>query len=190
VPTRLADFLLTFTLSHARVRVNANPVCVTSAIDSTALSDRIGKDAWTGEPAGTEIPMKRTMFKSKIHRATVTHADLAYEGSVTIDEVLMRAADILPYEKVAIWDATNGSRIETYAIPGKADSGVICVNGAAARLVQPGDVVILATFATDVDETEAKNWKPTVVRVDGSNRILATAPDSEIPGPDRPWVVS
>jgi aspartate 1-decarboxylase len=134
--------------------------------------------------------MKRTMFKSKIHRATVTHADLAYEGSVTIDEVLMRAADILPYEKVAIWDATNGSRIETYAIPGEADSGVICVNGAAARLVQPGDVVILATFADAVDETEAKNWKPTVVRVDGNNRILTSAPDREIPGPGRPWVVS
>ena len=77
--------------------------------------------------------MKRIMFKSKIHRATVTHADLNYEGSVTIDEVLMRAADILPYEKVAIWNATNGSRLETYAIPGESDSGVICVNGAAAR---------------------------------------------------------
>ena len=134
--------------------------------------------------------MKRTMFKSKIHRATVTHANLAYEGSVTIDEMLMRAADILPYEKVAIWDATNGSRIETYAMPGEADSGVICVNGAAARLVQPGDVVILATFADAVDDTEAKEWKPTVVRVDGGNRILTSTPDREIPGPGRPWVVS
>ena len=134
--------------------------------------------------------MKRTMFKSKIHRATVTHADLAYEGSVTIDEVLMHAADILPYEKVAIWDATNGARIETYALPGEVDSGVVCVNGAAARLVQPGDVVILATFAEGVDEAEAKAWKPTVVRVDGNNRILAAAPASEIPGPGRPWVVS
>ena len=134
--------------------------------------------------------MKRTMFKSKIHRATVTHADLAYEGSVTIDETLMRAADILPYEKVAIWDATNGARIETYAIPGESDSGVVCVNGAAARLVQPGDVVILATFAEGIDEAEAKAWKPTVVRVDGSNRILEAAPVGEIPGPGRPWVVS
>ena len=87
--------------------------------------------------------MKRTMFKSKIHRATVTHANLAYEGSVTIDEVLMRAADILPYEKVAVWNATNGSRMETYAIPGKADSGVICMNGAArasGRRCHPGDL--------------------------------------------------
>lgn len=134
--------------------------------------------------------MKRTMFKSKIHRATVTHADLAYEGSVTIDETLMRAADILPYEKVAIWDATNGARIETYAIPGEADSGVICVNGAAARLVQPGDVVILATFADAVDEGEVRSWKPVVVRVDASNRIVTSAPAVEIPGPGRPWVVS
>jgi aspartate 1-decarboxylase len=134
--------------------------------------------------------MKRTMFKSKIHRATVTHADLAYEGSVTIDETLMRAADILPYEKVAIWDATNGARIETYALAGEADSGIVCVNGAAARLVQPGDVVILATFAEGIDEAEAKAWKPTVVRVDGGNRIIAAAPTVEIPGPGRPWVVS
>jgi aspartate 1-decarboxylase len=130
------------------------------------------------------------MFKSKIHRATVTHANLAYEGSVTIDEVLMRAADILPYEKVAVWNATNGSRMETYAIPGKADSGVICMNGAAARHAHPGDVVILATFAEGVDETEAKAWKPTVVRVDGGNRIVTTSPSSEIPGPGCPWVMS
>jgi aspartate 1-decarboxylase len=134
--------------------------------------------------------MKRTMFKSKIHRATVTHADLTYEGSVTIDEVLMRAADILPYEKVAVWNATNGSRLETYAIAGEPDSGIICMNGAAARHAQPGDVVILATFAEGVDEAEAKNWKPTVVRVDGSNRIVASGPGSEIPGPGRPWVMS
>jgi aspartate 1-decarboxylase len=134
--------------------------------------------------------MKRIMFKSKIHRATVTHADLTYEGSVTIDEVLMRAADILPYEKVAIWNATNGSRLETYAIPGEADSGVVCVNGAAARHCQPGDVVILATFAEAVDEAEAKDWKPNVVRVDGCNRIVHGAPHGEMAGPGRPWVVS
>jgi len=134
--------------------------------------------------------MKRTMFKSKIHRATVTHADLAYEGSVTIDEVLMRAADILPYEKVAIWNATNGSRMETYALPGQPSSGVICVNGAAARHAQPGDIVILATFAEGVDEAEAKAWKPTVVRVDGDNRIVASGPSAEIPGPGCPWGMS
>ena len=134
--------------------------------------------------------MKRTMFKSKIHRATVTHADLAYEGSVTIDEVLLRAADILPFEKVAIWNATNGSRIETYALPGQANSGVICVNGAAARHAQPGDIVILATFAEGVDEAEARTWKPTVVRVDGENRLISAGPGDEIPGPDCPWVMS
>ena len=134
--------------------------------------------------------MKRTMFKSKIHRATVTHADLAYEGSVTIDETLMRAADILPYEKVAIWNATNGSRLETYAIAGEAGSGVICANGAAARHVHPGDVVILATFAEGVEEAEAKAWRPTVVRVDRDNRIIAVGPEKEIPGPGRRWVMS
>ncbi len=132
--------------------------------------------------------MKRTMFKSKIHRATVTHADLSYEGSVTIDPVLMRAADILPYEKVAIWNATNGSRLETYAIAGEANSGVVCVNGAAARHAQPGDVVILATFAEGVEEAEARDWKPTVVRVDGRNRIVAVAPAAETPGPASPWM--
>jgi aspartate 1-decarboxylase len=130
------------------------------------------------------------MFKSKIHRAKVTHADLSYEGSVTIDEVLMRAADILPYEKVAIWNATNGSRLETYAIPGEADSGVICVNGAAARHCHPGDLVILATFTEVADEAEAREWKPTVIRVDGCNRIVADSPPGEVAGPGRPWVVS
>jgi aspartate 1-decarboxylase len=181
-----------FTLSHGPLRVNANPGLTASDVDSKKLSDRIGEDRLPGpgDRPGRESSMKRTMFKSKIHRATVTHADLAYEGSVTIDETLMHAADILPYDKVAIWDATNGARIETYALPGEADSGVVCVNGAAARLVQPGDVVILATFAEGLDEAEAKAWKPTVVRVDGSNRILTAAPVSEIPGPGRPWVVS
>ena len=134
--------------------------------------------------------MNRTMFKSKIHRATVTHADLTYEGSVTIDETLMQAADILPFEKVAIWNASNGSRMETYALAGEAGSGVVCINGAAARHAQPGDVVILATFAEGVDEAEARNWKPTVVRVDSSNRIVAATRGGEIPGPGRPWVVS
>lgn len=140
--------------------------------------------AWTGRPAGTEEPMRRSLFKSKIHRATVTHADLAYEGSVTIDESLMQAADILPYERVHIWNATNGSRLETYALPGEAGSGVICVNGAAARHAHPGDVIILATFA-DVDEAEARTWKPVVVKVDRRNRIV-DASGEERPGPERP----
>ncbi len=124
--------------------------------------------------------MKRSLFKSKLHRVTVTHADLQYEGSVTIDESLMRAADILPYERVHIWNASNGSRLETYALVGKAGSGVICVNGAAARHAQPGDIVIIATFAEAVDEAEARTWKPTVIRVDRQNRILPGLPGEEI----------
>ena len=129
--------------------------------------------------------MKRSLFKSKIHRARVTHADLTYEGSVTIDEDLLRAADILPYERIHIWNASNGARLETYALPGEPGSGVICVNGAAARHAQPGDIVILATFA-DVDEAEARSWKPTVVRVDAGNRIIDDGGAPERPGPERP----
>lgn len=131
--------------------------------------------------------MRRNLFKSKIHRAVVTDANLAYEGSVTIDETLMRAADILPYERVHIWNATNGQRLETYAIAGPPGSGVVCINGAAARLAQPGDVVIIATFADAVDEDEARRWTPTVVRVDNKNRIVA-GPPGEIPGPQQPFL--
>lgn len=129
--------------------------------------------------------MKRSLFKSKIHRARVTHADLTYEGSVTIDEDLLRAADILPYERIHIWNASNGSRLETYALPGEPGSGVICVNGAAARHAQPGDIVILATFA-DVEDAEARTWRPTVVRVDAQNRMLPAGDAPERPGPQRP----
>ena len=129
--------------------------------------------------------MRRSLFKSKIHRARVTAADLTYEGSVTIDESLMKAADILPHERIHIWNASNGSRLETYALPGPAGSGVICVNGAAARHAQPGDVVILATFA-EFDEAEAHSWKPIVVRVDAQNRILPEGDAPERPGPQPP----
>jgi aspartate 1-decarboxylase len=127
--------------------------------------------------------MRRSLFKSKIHRATVTDADLDYEGSVTVDERLMVAANILPYERVHIWNVTNGSRLETYALAGPPGSGVICVNGAAARHAQPGDRVIIATFA-DVDEEEAKGWKPIVVRVDAQNQVIA-GPAEELAGPQR-----
>jgi len=132
--------------------------------------------------------MTRSLFKSKLHLATVTHANLSYEGSVTIDESLLRAADILPYERVHIWNASNGSRLETYALPGEPGSGVICINGAAARHAQPGDLVIIATFADAVDEAEARSWKPVVVRLDAKNRILP-GPAEEIAGPARPWAV-
>jgi aspartate 1-decarboxylase len=128
--------------------------------------------------------MRRSLFKSKIHRATVTEADLAYEGSVTIDSALMRAADILPHERVHIWNVTNGSRLETYALEGPADSGVICVNGAAAHLARPGDLVIIATFAEAADEAEARAWKPRIVWVDAKNRRV-DGPKEELPGPQR-----
>lgn len=114
--------------------------------------------------------MFRTVFKSKLHRATVTQACLDYVGSITIDEDLMDAADILLNEKVQVVDINNGERLETYAIPGPRGSGVICLNGAAARLVQPGDKVIIITYAV-VDDKEAKDWKPTVAFLNDSNQI-------------------
>ncbi|GFE58352.1 aspartate 1-decarboxylase [Geobacter sp. AOG1] len=117
--------------------------------------------------------MERKMLKSKIHRATVTGADLHYEGSVTIDKDLMEAADIIPYEAVAVWNVTNGSRLETYAIEGERGSGVICLNGAAARLVAPRDLVIIASFVNMKNE-EALNYEPKLVFVDDQNRMLQT----------------
>jgi len=113
------------------------------------------------------------MLKSKIHRATITGADLEYEGSITIDRDLMDAADILSYEKVAIWDVTNGSRLETYAIEGERGSGVICLNGAAARMVAPKDVIIIASFV-NMDSEAAMKHEPKLVFVDEKNRMLPT----------------
>jgi len=113
------------------------------------------------------------MLKSKIHRATVTGADLHYEGSVTIDRDLMDAADIVSYEKVAVWNVTNGSRLETYAIEGERGSGVICLNGAAARLVAPRDLVIIASFV-NMENAEAIKYEPKLVFVDEENRMLPT----------------
>ena len=117
--------------------------------------------------------MFRHVFKSKLHRATVTQACLNYVGSITIDEDLMEAADILINEKVQVVDINNGERLETYAIPGPRGSGVICLNGAAARLVQPGDQVIIMTYVI-VDDKEARNWEPTVVFLKEGNRIAET----------------
>jgi len=127
--------------------------------------------------------MLRTMLKSKIHRATVTQADLHYVGSVTIDEDLMDAADLLPGEQVAIVDIDNGARLETYVIPGARGTGVIGVNGAAARLVHPGDLVILISYM-QVDDAEARTLQPKVVHVDTENRIVALGADpaETIPG--------
>lgn len=125
--------------------------------------------------------MKLSMFKSKIHRATVTHADLQYEGSVTIDTTLMEAAEILPFEAVHVWNVSNGQRLVTYALPGEAGSGVVCINGAAAHHHRPGDTVILATFA-DLSPEEARTFTPLVVRVDERNRMVARHA-AELPGP-------
>ncbi len=118
----------------------------------------------------------RTMLKSKIHRATVTQADLHYVGSVTVDEDLLDAADLLPGEKVAIVDVTNGARLETYVIPGERGSGVIGINGAAAHLVHPGDLVILIAYGL-MDDAEAKSYEPRVVFVDEANRVLQLGGD-------------
>ncbi|MEV8093754.1 aspartate 1-decarboxylase [Kitasatospora sp. NPDC085879] len=120
--------------------------------------------------------MLRTMLKSKIHRATVTQADLHYVGSVTVDEDLLDAADLLPGELVHIVDINNGARLETYTIAGPRGSGVIGINGAAARLVHPGDLVILIAYG-QMDTAEAKAYLPKVVFVDGDNRITGMGGD-------------
>lgn len=110
------------------------------------------------------------LLKSKIHCATVTEANLQYMGSITIDEALMEVAHILPNERVQVVDNNNGARLETYVIPGPKNSGVICLNGAAARCVQPGDVVIIMAYAF-MTEDEARSYVPTVVMVDGQNAV-------------------
>lgn len=115
--------------------------------------------------------MKREMFKSKIHRATVTDANLHYEGSITIDKNLMDLANIKTYEKVDIYNITNGARFSTYTIDGKRGSGEICLNGAAARMVQPGDMVIIVSYGL-YDEEELENHNPIVIQVDEKNRPI------------------
>ena len=114
--------------------------------------------------------MQRLMFKSKIHRATVTAANLNYEGSLTVDPDLLEAADILPYEQIHVWDVSNGARLVTYALPGARGSGEVCVNGAGAHLIKPGDLVIVATY-TVMSGRKARKYEPTVVFVDGANKI-------------------
>jgi len=120
--------------------------------------------------------MLRTMFTGKIHRATVTQADLHYVGSVTVDQDLLDAANILPGELVAIVDITNGARLETYTIAGERGSGVIGINGAAAHLVHPGDLVIIIAYA-QMSDAEARAYSPRVVFVDGDNRMLTEGTD-------------
>ena len=115
--------------------------------------------------------MRRRMMKSKIHRATVTDANLNYVGSITIDTDLMEAADLLEWEQVAIVDIDNGNRFETYVIPGAAGSGAMCLNGAAARLVHPGDRIIVISYA-DYEAGELEGFEPAIVHVDRSNRAI------------------
>jgi aspartate 1-decarboxylase len=115
----------------------------------------------------------RTMLRGKIHRATVTGADLHYEGSVTIDTELLERADIIPYQQVDIWNVTNGERFQTYALAGQRGSGVVCINGAAAHKARAGDLVIIASFST-MTEAEARAWVPRCVFVDALNRPVET----------------
>ncbi len=129
--------------------------------------------------------MRRRMMKSKIHRATVTGADLHYVGSITLDPVLLEAADIAPYEQVHVLDIDNGARFETYAIAGVPDSGDCCLNGAAARLVAPGDRVIVITYA-DYDTAELAGFAPRVVHVDTSNRPVDERTARELAALDQP----
>ncbi len=117
--------------------------------------------------------MKRVLLKSKIHRATVTEANLEYNGSVTIDRDLLAAADIVEYEQVQIYNITSGTRLTTYAIRGESGSGVICINGAAAHLVKPQDLVIIASYA-EYKEKAARRHQPKVVLVDGQNSPVST----------------
>ena len=128
----------------------------------------------------------RVMMKSKIHRATVTEADLDYVGSVAIDLDLMEAADLLEGEQVTIADITNGARLETYVIPAPRGSGTITINGAAAHLVQAGDLVIIMSYVV-VDDSEARALKPRVVHVDKDNRVvkLGNDPSEPVPGSDQ-----
>jgi aspartate 1-decarboxylase len=123
----------------------------------------------------------RTMLKSKIHRARVTEVDLDYEGSITIDRSLMDASDILPFEKVEVLNINNGARFSTYAIEGEADSGVIGINGAAARLVAKGDMVIILSYC-QVPDDEATGMTPCIVRVDSQNRIIESSPIVRLTG--------
>ncbi len=125
----------------------------------------------------------RTMMTGKIHRARITHADLDYVGSITVDAELLAAADILPGEQVDVVDITNGARLTTYAIPGEPGSGVLGINGAAAHLVEPDDLVIVIAYGQMTDE-QARSYDPRVVHVDAGNRIvdLGTDPGAAQPG--------
>jgi len=134
-------------------------------------------------PNGTSPVVRRSMLKSKIHRATVTHAEVDYEGSLTLDPELLALADIIPYEEIHVWNVTRGSRLRTYAIAGEPGSNVVCVNGAAAHLTQPGDLIIIATF-TMLEDGEARAHRPRVILMGKGNRIQHVT-TAEVAGPAR-----
>ena len=142
----------------------------------------VGAPPPTAPLSGSKVEVMRIMMKSKIHRATVTQADLDYVGSVTIDANLLDAADLIEGEQVAIVDNTNGARIETYVIPGPRGSGIIGINGAAAHLINPGDVVIIMSYAM-MDDAEARALTPLVVHVDPQNQIVKIGNDAAEPVP-------
>jgi aspartate 1-decarboxylase len=155
--------------------------CCIAALERCPFSD----DLIWASAEGADAVM-RIMMKSKIHRATVTQADLHYVGSVTLDAALMEVADLLEGEQVAVVDITNGARIETYVIPGPRGSGVIGINGAAAHLIHPNDLVIIMSYAM-LDEGKARALKPLVVHVDGQNRVvkIGNDPAEPVPGSDQ-----
>lgn len=131
------------------------------------------------------MSLLRSMLKSKLHRATVTQADVEYEGSLTLDRNLLEAADVLPFEDVHVWNVTRGTRFRTYAMEGDAGSGVVCVNGAAAHLAGPGDVIIVATYAL-LDDAAARHYRPRIVLLGPGNRVK-DATYAEVAGPKRPF---
>src|SRR5215213_368508 len=154
----------------------------TAALEQCSFSDNL-LEARPFEASHMGVmTVQRIMMKSKIHRATVTQADLDYVGSVTVDRDLMEAADLLEGEQVAIVDITNGARLETYVIPGPSGSGMIGINGAAAHLVHPGDLVIVMSYAVLAD-AEARTNQPRVVHVDANNRIVSRGSDAAEPVP-------
>lgn len=128
-------------------------------------------------PGVPTVPMLRTLLKSKLHRARITRSDLDYEGSISLDEALVEAADFLPFEKVDIYNVTNGQRWQTYVIPVARDSGEVCINGAAARLCQPNDLIIVCSYVQLDPKLEPKH-RVTVVNVDLENRVTGTVEKS------------
>lgn len=175
VPVLTGDALLCVAAQVGPARLIDNLAIHVTAEDAATCHPE------TDHPERSHVPpVTRTMLKSKIHRATVTDADLNYVGSITIDRDLLDAADMRPYEHVHVVDINNGSRFETYTIEGPRGSGTICVNGAAARLVQPGDLVIVLSYA-QFEESSLDGYEPVVVTVDAQNRQVSELVADTIP---------